>query len=257
MGSASVIGELSSTTYDGFRLTDKHHVVFTSELKVTYAELTKAVHLNHVGATTLGYYNPIFGGYGGGAEGMAVLMVAGMILLEACFYPSFMDAAPGHAHLSASSIPAMLPGQAVAFQALSRNSNLLVSSFIRPSCGPCVPIIFDEIAAMVLATVPSGVAHVEGVHTATGRFDAHCSPLEVRFMAEIAHAAKELTREDANKIVKELVPRYQEEQKTIQSGKSFVDCYDLETLDPTPEWKKMYTDVISEINTEFGLTMDI
>lgn len=255
VGSASMIGELSSTTYDGFRLTDKHHAVFTSELKVTYAELTKAVHLYQVGASTLGYYNPIFGGYGGGAEGMAVLMVAGMILLEACFFPAFVDAAPGHAHLSCSSIPAMLPGQAVAFQALSRNTNLLASSFIRPSCGPCVPYIFDEIAAMVLATAPSGVAHVEGVHTATGRFDTHCSPLEVRFMADMTHAAEKLSRAEANEIVKALVGNYQEQQKTIQQGKSFVDCYNLDTLEPTEEWHQMYVKAKEEINQQFGLNI--
>jgi len=255
VGSANLIGEVSSTTYNGFRLTDKHHVVFTSELKVTFDELTKAAHLHHVGATTLGYYNPIFGGYGGGAEGMSVLMVAGMILLEACFLPSFVDAAPGHAHLSCSSVPAMLPGQAAAFQALSRNTNLLVSSFIRPSCGPCIPYIFDEIAAMVLATAPSGIAHVEGVHTATGRFDMHCSALEARFMADVTHAAEKLTRADADNIVKELVKKYAQEQKTIQEGKSFVECYDLDTLKPTQEWNQMYLDAIDRLNREFGLGM--
>ena len=255
VGSASLIGELATTTYDGFRLTDKHHVVFTSELKVTYAELTKAAHLNHVGATTLGYYNPIFGGYGGGAEGMAVLIVAGMILLEACFFPSFVDAAPGHAHLSCSSVPAMLPGQAAAFQALSRNTNLLCSSFIRPSSGPCIPYIFDEIAAMVLATVPSGVAHVEGVHTATGRFDTHCSGLEARFMAEIAHAAEKISRKAANNIVSMLINNYQEEQKTIQAGKSFVECYNLDTLAPISEWQGMYDQATQRLRKDYKLSL--
>lgn len=253
VGSASYIGELSSTTYDGFRLTDKHHLVFTSELKVTYAELTKSAHMKHVGAVVEGYYNPIFGGYGGGAEGMAVLMVAGMILQEACFAPTFLDAAPGHAHLSCSSFPDMLPGQAVAFQALSRNTTLLVSSFLRPTAGPCVAHIFDEIAAMVLATAPSGIAHIEGVHTATGRFESHCSPLEVRFMAEITHAAEKLTRREANGVAKQLVKNYAEKHKTIEKGKSYTDCYDLETLTPTDEWNQMYLDAIKGLNQEYGL----
>jgi methylamine---corrinoid protein Co-methyltransferase len=253
VGSASHLGELSSTTPGGFRRTDKHHLVFTSELKVNYAELTKAAHMKHTGATVLGYYNPIFGGYGGGSDGMALLIVAGMILLEACFTPSFVDAAPGHAHLTCSSYPAMLPGQAAAFQALSRNTNLLVSSFIRPTAGPCVPQIFDEIAAMVLATAPCGIAHIEGVHTATGRFDTHCSPLETRFMAEITHAAEKITRQEADEVVKHLVPKYKDGLKEIQPGKSFVDCYDQESLKPTQEWLSMYEDACKGMREEYGL----
>ena len=252
-GSASYLGVLSSTTYDGYRLTDDHLLVFLSELKVSYAELIKAVHLKHLEATVEGYYNPIFGGYGGGAEGMAILIVAGMILMEACFSPTYMDSGPGHAHLSCNSFPAMLPGQAAAFQAISRNTNLLVSSFVRPTAGPCIPHIFDEIAAIVLATAPSGIAHIEGVHTATGRFDTHCSPLEARFMAEITHAAEKLTRSEADGVVKQLVKKYKEKQKTIQKGKSFVECYDLETLKPTPEWQGMYEKACKEMEDAYGL----
>jgi methylamine--corrinoid protein Co-methyltransferase len=255
VGSASHLGELSTMTYGGFRQTDKHHLVFTSELKVNYAELTKATHFMHTGATVLGYYNPIFGGYGGGVEGMAILMVAGQILLDTCFSTTIVNAGPGHAHLSCNSFPAMLSGQAVAFQALSRNTNLLFSSFLRPTAGPCVPHIFDEIAAMVLASAPSGIAFIEGVHTATGRFESHCSGLEARFMADITHAAEKLTRLEADGVVKKLVKKYEERHKTIQKGKSFTECYDLETLTPTPEWNQMYQEAISEINQKFGLNI--
>ena len=242
-------------TFGGFRITDKHHLVLNSELKVTYAELTKAVHFMHTGATVLAYYNPIFGGYCGGAEGMAVLIIAGMILMEACFQPSFLNAGPGHAHLSCNSYPAMLPGQAVAFQALSRNSNLLVSSFLRPTSGPCVRHLFDEIAAIVLTTAPSGIAHIEGVHTATGRFESHCSGLEARFMAEITHAAEKLSRKEADSIVNKLIKKYEEEQKIIQKGKSFIECYDLETLKPTSEWQTMYEETRMEMQSDYGFRL--
>ena len=114
----------------------------------------------------------------------------------------------------------MLAGQAVAFQALSRNTKLLVSSFVRPTAGPCVRHIFDEIATIVLATAPSGIAHVEGVHTATGRFDAHCSPLEARFMAAVTHAAGGMTRSEADVLTRRIVTKYETVHKTIQKGRS-------------------------------------
>ena len=186
---------------------------------------------------------------------MAILLVAGMILLEACYEPSFHDAAPGHAHLSCNSYPGMLAGQAVAFQALSRNTKLLVSSFVRPTAGPCVRHIFDESAAIVLATAPSGIAHVEGVHTATGRFDAHCSPLEARFMAAITHAAEGMTRSEADALTRRIVTKYETVHKTIQKGRSFAECYDIETLQPTPEWQAMYDDACAELAAEYGLDL--
>jgi methylamine--corrinoid protein Co-methyltransferase len=256
VGSASHLGELSTMTYDGFRQTDKHHLVFTSELKVNYAELTKATHFMHTGAKVLGYYNPIFGGYGGGVEGMAILMVAGQILLDTCFFTSIVNAGPGHAHLSCNSHPAMLSGQALAFQALSRNTNLLFSSFLRPTAGPCVPHIFDEIAAIVLASAPSGISFIEGVHTATGRFESHCSGLEARFMADITHAGEKITRLEADGVVKKLVKKYEERHKTIQKGKSFTECYNLETLKPTQEWQGMYENACKEMEAEFGIVIN-
>lgn len=256
VGSASHLGELSTMTYGGFRSTDKHHLVFTSELKVNYAELTKATHFIHTGATVLGYYNPIFGGYGGGVEGMAILMVAGQILLDTCFSTTIVNAGPGHAHLSCNSFPAMLSGQAVAFQALSRNTNLLFSSFLRPTAGPCVPHLFDEIAAIVLASVPSGISFMEGVHTATGRFESHCSGLEARFMANVTHAVEKLSRSEADGILRQLVKNYEEKQKTIQKGKEFSDCYDVETVTPTDEWLGMYINAINSLNQEFDLGIE-
>jgi methylamine---corrinoid protein Co-methyltransferase len=254
VGSASLVGELSSTTYGGFRKTDRHHLTLASELKVAYSELTKATHFQQTGTSSLGYYNPIFGGYGGGADGMGVLIVAGMIMMEACFGATFLDAAPGHAHLSCNSVAPMLTGQAVAFQALSRNTNLLVSSFIRPTAGPCVPHIFDEIAAVVLATVPSGIAHIEGVHTATGRFPAHCSGLEARFMAEVAHACEGLSRAEADRMARVLNESYKDVHKTIEKGKSFVECYDLESLQPTAEWGGMYAAALDRMHA-LGLNL--
>lgn len=255
VGSASHLGELATMTYDGFRKTDKHHLVFTSELKTNYAELTKAVHFIHTGASVLGYYNPIFGGYGGGAEGMAILMVAGQILMDICYETTIVNAGPGHAHLSCNSYPPMLPAQAASFQALSRNSNLLFSSFLRPSAGPCVPHIFDEIAAIVIASAPTGISFIEGVHTATGRFESHCSGLEARFMAEVAHAAEKLTRQEADAIVRKLVTKYDKKLKPIEKGKPFQECYDLETVQPTTEWQGMYEEACRGIEAEFGLAL--
>jgi hypothetical protein len=52
------------------------------------------------------------------------------------------------------------------------------------------------------------------------------------------------------------VERYKDTQEDPLIGKPFQELHDMETLDPTPEWKGLYEATISEINQEFGLTID-
>lgn len=253
--SPSAIGELATTTYGAFRPTDWHHASFISELKTSYAELTKAVHYAHTGTFAHNFYNPIYGGFVGGGPGMAVAIVAGMILMRACYGGITLNPGPSHAHLSCDTFPDMIPSQAVAFQGLNRNTNLLTSAFVRPVGGPGTKDILYESAALALASVPSGIALMEGVQSATGRFTAHVSGLEARFTAQVAHAAEELTRQEADPLVARLVEKYKPNQKAMPVGKPFNEVYDLETVQPLPEWQRIYEEVCAEIETELGLKL--
>jgi methylamine--corrinoid protein Co-methyltransferase len=184
---------------------------------------------------------------------MAVAIVAGMMLLKACYGGVTSNPGPSHAHLSCDTYPDMITSQAVAFQALNRNTNLLTSSFVRPVGGPGTKELLYETAALVLASVPSGIALMEGTQSATGRFTAHVSGLETRFMAQIAQAATHLTRKDANPIVKKLIAKYAAGQKDMHVGRPFNEVYDVQTVQPTSEWLETYESVCQEMGTEFGL----
>ena len=248
---ASAFGELTSTSFGGFRQIDWHHNSILSELKVSYADLIRAVHFVHTGAISHNFYNTIYGGYAGGGEGMAVAIVAGMILLRASLWGESFNPGPSHAHLSCNTFPAMIPSQAVALQGLCRNTNLIMSGFLRPVSGPCVKEIFYEIAALTVAQVASGISFTKAVHTATGRFPLHCTPLEARFAAQVTHAAEGLTRKEADPIVRKLVDKYKDKQQTINIGKPFTEAYDVEKLQPSEEWQKLYEEACTEIETEF------
>lgn len=252
---ASHLGELTSTSYGGFRQVDWHHNSIMSELKISYADLIRAVHFVHTGSVSHNFYNTIFGGYVGGGDGMAVAIVAGMILLRASLWGETFNPGPSHAHLSCNTFPAMIPSQAVALQALARNTNLMISGFLRPVSGPCVKDLFYEIAALTVAQVPSGISFTKAVHTATGRFPLHCTPLEARFAAQITHASEGLTRKEADPIVRKLVDKYKDNQKTINAGKPFTEAYDLDSLKPTGEWQTIYEEACKELEQEFGLSL--
>jgi len=249
----SAIGELASTTYGGFRPTDWHHNSFVSELKTTYAELTRAVHYSHTGCHSHGFYNPIYGGYVGGPRGVAVASVAGLILMRACYGVTTMNAGPSHPHLSCDTHPDLLPAQALAFQALARNTRLLIANFERPVAGPCTRDILYEVAALTIASVSSGVSLVECVQSARGVEVAHATGLEARFAAQVTHASEGIHPGDADMVVRSLVAKYADGQKELRKGKPFDEAYDLDSLQPTAEWERLYEQVIGEMRSEYGL----
>jgi methylamine--corrinoid protein Co-methyltransferase len=254
--SPSGIGELASHTRGGFRPTDWHHIAMVSELKVPYSELTKAIQYARTGVVSHGFYNPILGGYAGGSAGIAVASVAGLILMRACYGVPTMNTGPSHPTLACDTHPMMLASQALAFQALSRNTNLLVANFVRPVGGPGTKDILYEVAAHAIASVASGISYASGVHSAMGNNSSHVSGLESRFLAQVAKASAGLCRNEANGIVSNLVSKYAKRQKSKPIGKPFDEVYDLDKIKPTTEWQQIYDDVCQEMEGKFDLKLE-
>jgi methylamine--corrinoid protein Co-methyltransferase len=252
--SASAIGTVTTVTHGCIRPSDYNNNSFMSELKVSYDDLIRTCHFIQTNSFVHNFYNPIYGGYAGGAEGVAIAHVAAFILMKATLFGDAFNAGPSHAHMSTNTFPPLITAQAVAHQALSRNTNITCSNFTRPNAGPGEKDLLYEIAAYQLATVTSGVEIATGVQTATGRHEAHCSPLEVRFLIRVARAAEKMTRQDADPIVKKLIKLYKDGQKENKIGKPFNEVYNLETLEPTPAWQKVYEEVSDELK-ELGLSL--
>jgi hypothetical protein len=148
----------------------------------------------------------------------------------------------------------MLAAQALSFQALSRNTHLLHSVHIRPASGPGTKEVLYEVAAMVIMGVTSGVDYIKSVQSATGRNMGHTSPLEARLCAQVAHAVEGITRTEGNELVSNLVARYQEGIPSADIGQHFRETYNLDTLEPTPEWTATYQEAIKDL-TGLGLAL--
>jgi methylamine--corrinoid protein Co-methyltransferase len=260
IGAAATSGteliELAATSYGAYRQTDWHHASFVSENKVSYADLTRAVHFAQTGSIAHTFHDPIYGGYLGGAAGTAIGCTAGCILLRATLFSDTVNAGPSHAHLALDTHPDMLALQGLSFQALARNTHLINGAHIRPKSGPCEKDIFYEVAALIITAVTSGVAFLKTVQSATGRHMGHTTPLEARFAAQVAHQVEGMTRKEGNRIVTSLVERYKERISVETIGKPFQEAYDLETLQPTAEWLRIYEDVCAEFASEFGLRLE-
>ncbi len=251
----SDIAELSASSYGGFRQTDYHHIAMISELKTDYKLLNKLTHLVRTDSIIHSFYNPIYGGLAGGAEGMAVLGVAGMILLQMLYMTTTHSTSPTHPFFNGcNTAPEILWGTSLFIQALARNTPFLTVVANTPVGGPCTKTLLYETAAMGLTATTSGATRIMGPRSAAGVIPGFCSGLESRFYGEVAHAAAGMSRSDANEIVKQLVPKYQDTLPQPPIGKRFDDAYDLNTLKPTDEWLTLYAEAKQEL-IQLGLPM--
>ncbi len=248
------VGELSASSWGGFRPTDLHHVAVVSEFKTNYDALTKLVHTTRIGGELVGFAAAIFGGYMGGPEGTALGLAAAGIILNQNYLPSVIGLSSVHPFLGCTTTPEILWAYALMSQALSRNTHLLYTSLVRPAGGPGTKTLLYEMAAFALATTVSGHPVIEAAMTATGTHPCHCSGLEAKFCAEVAHAAAGMSRQQANELVLRLLQRYEPDLKERPIGKPFHEVYDLTTIRPTPEWQGLYDQVGEEL-IEMGLPL--
>jgi methylamine--corrinoid protein Co-methyltransferase len=253
--SATAIGQISPSSYGGFRPSDWHHCSVASEFKTNYELLSKVAHTTRIGGNMESYLNIIFGGYFGGAEGVAIGLTAGPIILNQNYMGTTFSVAPSHPFLHCGSTPELIWAQSSAFQALSKNTNLLLGSMIKPAGGPGTKSLLYENAALAIANVSSGISVVESCMSASGTNPRHASGLDSKFCGEVAHAATGMSRGQADEIVKQLIEKYEQGLDQKPAGKPFEEVYDIETITPTAEWQGIYDEVKVELQ-QMGLPID-
>jgi methylamine--corrinoid protein Co-methyltransferase len=59
-----------------------------------------------------------------------------------------------------------------------------------------------------------------------------------------------------NEVVKALLPHYEDSIKTPDLGIPFQKAYDMDTLQPTPEWEATYRKVKNEC-IDLGIPLDV
>lgn len=250
----SDITELSATSYGAFRQTDWHHIAMISELKTDYMLLNKLTHLTKTDCILHSFYNPIYGGLAGGAEGLAVVTVAGLIMLQMIYMTTTHSQCPTHPFFLSNTAPPIIWSIGLSVQALSRNTPFMLDVLTSPVGGPCTKTVLYESAAIATTATVSGAARLMGVRSTVGKFRGHASGLEARFNGEVGYAAAGMKREKANEIVKQIVPKYLNQLDKEPKGKIFPEAYDMHTLRPRPEWLKMYDEAKEELS-KIGLAL--
>ena len=112
-----------------------------------------------------------------------------------------------------------------------------------------------EIAAQRLAAVSSGVS-IESVGVGKAKHEDYLTPIEPMFAAEVAHTTTGMKREDANEIVKILLPKYVDKVADPPQGLKYQECYDIRTGKPSKKGLEVYAKVKKELK-ELGLEFNI
>jgi len=254
--SATALGGLAGVSYGGYRTTDWLHAPIMSELKTNYEMLSIVVHSIRTGTILEAYYNPIYGGYVGGAEGVAVAVVGGLILLNQCHPGHTYNTRPNHPFFNCDTTPELIWAIALGVQGLTRNTNLLVDTLVGPAGGPGTKTMLYENAAFVAATTVSGQSLMTSCHSSSGgATPRHASGLDSKICGEVTHAVRGMKRDEVNEIVKQIIPLYVDDLDKNPIGKPFEEVYDIDKVEPTPEWQGMYDEVREEL-IQLGLPLD-
>jgi methylamine--corrinoid protein Co-methyltransferase len=231
----------------GLRASDGWLIDFLAEVKVNFESLNRLAfaHITgcNIGSTAL----PVFGGYAGGAEGTALIMVAyhlaGMLLLQGNYHLT----GPIHFRYGCSTTREILWAFSAAGRATSRNTRYPAIGLAYAASGPASQTYFYEAAATMLSLVVSGYAGVQTVHPGKAIIEDGVTPLEACFCVETAHAATGMQADRANELVNKLLDNYEKEIEQAPAGKRYQECFDIETGEPSDDYQKLYDETKSEL----------
>ncbi len=232
----------------GVRTTDARIIGTLTEFKTANTLLNRVVHCAQYGCYAGNLTGAIYGGWCGGAEGVAVATVAyslnGLLAYGAIFNQHF----PFHLNWGSNTTRELLWPIAVAGQALSRNSKLLYTSNGFSNAGPMTEMVFYETACHALVSVVSGWDLWE-MASARNKHRNRATPLEARLGMEVGHAVARqgMSRGQANELANRILAKYENRAADAPIGSEYQDCYHVATALPTQEHLDMYRRVKDDL----------
>jgi methylamine---corrinoid protein Co-methyltransferase len=254
--SVSELGNLSVANPEYLRPCDAHLIPILNEMIMDNRNIARVVNSLDYGMRNASLACVMVGGLGGDAPGSAVVQVASMIAANLVCRADYHLLHPIHIRHVATSTRSVMWVQAVVEQAFARNAPCIIFSDIYPKSGALTYELLYEVAANAIAITACG-GHLEGVGAADGALP-NGTGLEARWMGEVGHtvARQGLDLELANRLVLKLLEKYEPvfDRPGGNPGVAFNQAYNLETLQPLPDWNRMYNEVKADLN-RMGLTV--
>ena len=231
----------------GLRPTDGWLCGVISEMKIDFGTMNKVAYLLNWGANIGAESGPILGGYCGGAPGTAVVSTAyilmGLLVQKGNYQLSF----PVHFRYGCSTTRDVLWAVSASCQAASRNIPMPVIWLGYMAGGPNTKVYFYEAAAHLLSAITSGAPSVQTPHPAKAVKTDGFTPMECKFGVEMAKAATQINRQQANEMVIRLLEKYESQIERAPTGSRYQECYDVTTGKPGEDYVRLYAEVKEEL----------
>jgi methylamine--corrinoid protein Co-methyltransferase len=235
----------------GLRPSDGYFTHTISELKIDMDRLTRNTFMLDWNANIIFLFSPILGGLCGGANTLAIANVAYYLMGAAVCKATGNQSMPLHFLYSNNSHRAILWAVSLSQQAVSQYTHLPSIQQLYARNGPATKEIAYEAAAWALAVVSSG-GNVGGIGFCGGgdRHRNYCNPLDSKLLGEVACGAVGINRQSANKIVNDLLLKYEKGlDEGYNKGKPFTELYDVKTRSPLPETLEHYEQMKFELKS--------
>ncbi|ATW24755.1 monomethylamine:corrinoid methyltransferase [Candidatus Formimonas warabiya] len=248
----SAIADVATDREDiGYRKSDHFNVYFQPTLKTNYESLNRVAHYNQYGAYVSMTGNGYVGGSAGPIEGAVISSIAEQLASTMIYNTVIGGSCVMETLYPNQTSRQALWGTNLASAAMNKHTHIpgAWASYIT-TAGPCTDMCLYEIAAATIGTTVMG-NNCFGVAPNQGVTPNYCTPMESRFMGEVAYAATKIERAKANDIVKTLVNKYEERflAKNPPKGKTFHELYDLDTLLPKQEYLDLHQQIWAELET--------
>lgn len=245
--SSTELGTLAICNEKYMRASDSHMIPVLSELKTDNARLSRVMTGYEYPSFTTSLIDPIIGGFGGGAEGAAVVLTAAIILSVATYGVDMHCLHPIHNKLISSTTKEAMWVDSIVGRAFANHSPLALLADAWTTAGAGTADILYETAALAIVDEVSAL-NSDSLGATNGVYP-NCSGLEARFYAEVVHAAfnQHLTADQANEIVLKLYAKYEGGFTTPNIGSCFDQVYDVKTIMPKQSWLDIYKAVKDDV----------
>ena len=202
--------------------------------------LTFVAHYRMNGVNIMCEQMPILGGWAGGIEETTIVGVATHLNTPVLVGGDWHLDGPTHVRWGITTARETLLIAAHINRAIEKHTHLLTGNQYYTAAGPCTEMCLLEAAAQAVTDTTSGRELMSGCASCKGTVLDRTTPIESRMMAYAARAATGMDTECANFLLDKLVTHYEgtgpkRNFNTAPRGKTFQECYDVTTLNPTEE----------------------
>jgi len=215
-GASNAVSMIAAASpFFGLKRTDVFIVDFLAEMIVGYEALEKVAYFNSISSNVGSTPTPLYGGYAGGAEGLAILATCYIIMGIFIFRGSYHYNAPLHKKLKLSSTGSIMWDTALSNQVNGRYIRIPTVNLPYIGSGAGTKMYFYESATYLLCVVPSG-ANIFSGHPAKGAGTDSLLPMDHQFCAEIGLSAAKLDRKEAAPLVQKLYAEYEQLERSTK-----------------------------------------